>query len=76
MKLGFNKVKKLTWQEFRKKDLKLGIKGEKVSKIGVFGHFLQNRSLKVPNLSHDNRGQQSASFEYGGAIFWKNLNTN
>ena len=28
-----------------------------MSKIGVFGHFLENRSLKVSNFSHAGRGQ-------------------
>ena len=44
-----------------------------MSKIGVFGYFLGNRSLKVSNFLHDGRGQYGASFEYG-AIFGKNLN--
>ena len=44
-----------------------------MSNIGVFGHFLGNRSLKVSNFLHDGRGQYVASFECG-AIFRKNLN--
>ena len=44
-----------------------------MSKIGVFGHFLGNRSLKVSNFLHDGRGQYGASFECG-VIFGKNLN--
>ena len=34
-----------------------GIKGDQVSKIAVFGHFLGNQSLKVPNFLHDGRRQ-------------------
>ena len=44
-----------------------------MSKIGVFGHFLGNQSLKISNFLHDGRWQEGASFECG-AIFEKNLN--
>jgi len=44
-----------------------------VSKIGVFGHFLRNRPLKVSNCLHDGIGQLGASFECG-AILGENLN--
>ena len=44
-----------------------------MSKIGDFGHFLRNRSLKVSNVLHNGRGQYGASFKCG-AIFGKNLN--
>ena len=39
------------------KNLDPGIKGDQVSKIVVFGHFLGNQSLKVPNFLHDGRRQ-------------------
>ena len=39
------------------KNLNLGIKGDYVSKIGVFGQFLGNSSLKVSSFLHDGRGQ-------------------
>ena len=44
-----------------------------MSKIGVFGHFLGNRSLKVSNFLHDGRRQNGPSSEYS-VIFGKNLN--
>ena len=44
-----------------------------MSKIGGFGHFLRNKSLKVSNFLHDGRWQYGASFECG-AIFKTNLN--
>ena len=44
-----------------------------MSKIGVFEHFLQNRSLKVSNFLHDGIRQWCAYFE-GGDIFGKDLN--
>ena len=43
------------------KNLNPGIKGDQVSKIAVFGHFLRNLSLKVSNFLHDGRGQQKDS---------------
>ena len=46
MKLGVNKVKKVTQPEFWK-NLNLRIKGDWVSKIWVFQHFVGNRSLKA-----------------------------
>ena len=44
-----------------------------MSKIGGFGHFLQNWPLKVSNFLHDGRKQWGALYEYG-VIFGKNLN--
>ena len=45
-----------------------------MSKFELFGHFLQNCSLKVSNILHDGSRQQGALLE-DGAIFRKNLNS-
>ena len=37
---GVNKVKKVTWPKFWRKNLNRRIKGDYVPKFGVFGHFL------------------------------------
>ena len=42
----------MSWLEF-KKNLNPGIKEDKVTKIGVFGHFVQNWSLKVSSFLQD-----------------------
>ena len=55
------------------KNLNLGIKGDQLSKIVFFGHFLGNQSLKFSNFLHDGRWQYKASFECS-TIFGKNLN--
>ena len=45
------------------KNLNLGIKGDYVLKILVFGHFFGNCSLHISNFLHDGRRQYGASFE-------------
>ena len=57
MKLQVSKVKKVTRRKFWRKKLNLKIKGDWVSKILVFWHFLVDRSLKLPNFLHGGRRQ-------------------
>ena len=53
-------------------NLKVGIKGDELSNIGVFSHFLRNPSLNFFDISHNGRTQM-ASFGYD-VIFLGNLN--
>ena len=55
--VGGEYLKKSDMSAFLKKNLNLGIKGENVSKMRVFQHFLRNQSLIISNCLHHGRRQ-------------------
>ena len=72
MEFGVNKVKESCKVGIVKKNLNLGIKGNRVSKIVVCGHFLRNPSSNVSELLHDGRWQYRAYLNMV-LCFWKSM---
>ena len=71
MKFEVNKVRKVTWHDWKNLNpriLSVKIWGIKCQHLGVLWHFLGNWLSKVYTFLPDGRGQEGSSFEYG-AIF-------